>query len=73
MDFGIKSYVLYESCIRIGPRPPISMETMYADILALGQIFDVEEHAEAMVAEFRERVQAVTDRVGNVADRPRVM
>jgi iron complex transport system substrate-binding protein len=32
---GVKTYVLYESCIRIGPRPPISMDAMYADILAL--------------------------------------
>jgi iron complex transport system substrate-binding protein len=36
-ETGVKTYVLYESCIRVGPRPPISMETMYADIVALGQ------------------------------------
>jgi iron complex transport system substrate-binding protein len=72
-EFGVKSYVLYESCIRIGPRPPISMETMYADILALGQIFGIEPKAEAMVADFRKRVAAVTERTGSAASKPRLM
>ena len=51
-DLGVKSYVLYESCIRIGPRPPISMETMYADVSALGRIFGIEAQADAMVEGF---------------------
>jgi iron complex transport system substrate-binding protein len=58
-ETGVKTYVLYESCIRVGPRPPISMETVYADILALGQIFDIAPKAEAMVADLRKRVAAV--------------
>jgi len=70
---GVKSYVLYESCIRIGPRPPISMETMYADVLALGRIFDVTPKAETLVAEFRKRVAAVTDRTAQATRRPRIM
>lgn len=70
---GVKSYVLYESCIRIGPRPPISMETMYADVLALGRIFDVTPKAEALVADFRKRVSAVTDRTAKASRRPRIM
>lgn len=71
--FGVKSYVLYESCIRIGPRPPISMETMYADVLALGRIFGVAERAEALVADMRRRVAAVTDRTAKATRKPRIM
>ena len=70
---GVKSYVLYESCIRIGPRPPISMDTMYADITALGRIFGIEAKADAMIADDRRRVAAVTDKTAHVAQRPRIM
>jgi iron complex transport system substrate-binding protein len=72
-ETGVKTYVLYESCIRVGPRPPISMETMYADILALGQIFDAAPKAEAMVADLRKRVAAVAERIVNAKTRPRMM
>ncbi|CAO3358840.1 ABC transporter substrate-binding protein [Azospirillum melinis] len=72
-EMGVATYTLRESCIRIGPREPISMDTLYTDLLALGAIFGVTERAEAMVADFRRRVAAVTERVGAVADRPRVM
>lgn len=72
-EMGVATYTLRESCIRIGPREPIGMDTLYADLLALGAIFGVTERAEGMVADFRRRVAAVTERVGAVADRPRVM
>ena len=72
-DFGIPSYALRESCIRIGRREPISMNTLYADLIALGRIFGVPERAGAMVADFRRRVAAVTERTGTVMERPRVM
>jgi iron complex transport system substrate-binding protein len=70
---GVKTYVLYESCIRIGPRPPISMDAMYADILALGKIFDISLKAEAMVADMRKRVAAVAERIAKAKTRPRMM
>ncbi len=72
-EMGVATYTLRESCIRIGPREPIGMDTLYADLLALGSIFGIAERAEAMVADFRRRVAAVTDRTGTVAARPRVM
>jgi ABC-type Fe3+-hydroxamate transport system substrate-binding protein len=59
--------------IRIGPRPPISMDTMYADLLALGRIFGVSSQAEALVADYRGRVAVVTERTGHVEQRPRIM
>lgn len=71
--FDVRSYVLYESCIRIGPRPPIAMDTMYADVLALGRIFGAAPQAESLVADFRRRVAAVTDRTARAVQRPRMM
>jgi iron complex transport system substrate-binding protein len=49
------------------------MDTMYADVLALGRIFGVTPRAEALVAEYRRRVAAVTERTANVQQRPRIM
>jgi iron complex transport system substrate-binding protein len=72
-ETGVKTYVLYESCIRIGPRPPISMDTMYTDILALGRIFDITSKAELMVADLRKRVADVAERVAKAQTRPRMM
>ncbi|CBS89734.1 ABC transporter substrate-binding protein [Azospirillum lipoferum] len=72
-EMGVATYTLRESCIRIGPREPIGMETLYADLLALGRIFGIADRAEAMVADFRRRVAAVTRLTGTAAQRPRVM
>lgn len=72
-EFGIAAYALRESCIRIGAREPIAMDTMYADLLALGTIFGIRDRAETMVEGFRRRVAAVTERTGRVTVRPRVM
>jgi len=72
-EFGVKSYVLYESCIRIGPRPPISMETAYADIEALGRIFGAEAKAGAIIDDLRKRAAAVADRTARASGRPRIM
>jgi len=70
---GVRTYALAESCIRIGSRAPISMEHVYADILALGRIFGVEERAQQIITEQRARVKAVTERTSQAATRPRVM
>jgi iron complex transport system substrate-binding protein len=58
--FGIKTYELTESCIHIGPRPKISMQDMYVDLLNLGRIFGVEDRAKALVAGYEARLAAVT-------------
>ena len=70
---GVKSYVLRESCIRIGRREPISMETLYADIRALGAIFGIEPRAAGVVASLQARVAAVAERVRGAGEPPRVM
>ena len=51
--FGIKVYELTESCSHIMPKDKAGLKDMYADILNLGSIFDVEERAEALVASFK--------------------
>jgi len=72
-DVGIKTYALAESCIKLGPRAPVSMDTVYADILVLGAIFDVMPRAKSMVADFAARVAAITARTDRTTDRPTVM
>ena len=51
--FGIKVYELTESCSHIMNKDKAGLEDMYADILNLGSIFEVEGRAEALVARFR--------------------
>ncbi|MCZ0732632.1 ABC transporter substrate-binding protein [Phreatobacter sp. AB_2022a] len=70
---GVKSYVLRESCIRIGRREPISMETLYADIRALGAIFGIEARAAGVIAGLEARVAAVAGRIHGAGEPPRVM
>lgn len=72
-EFGIATYTLRESCIRIGRREPMSMELMYDDLLALGAIFGVRQRAQMMVEGYRQRVQEVALKVGRATHRPRVM
>lgn len=58
--FGIKTYELTESCIFVGPKAKSSMQDMYADLLTLGVIFGVSDRAEALVAGYKTRLDAVT-------------
>ena len=71
--YRIKTYVLQESCIRIGPRPPISMETMYTDVRAIGRIFNVEDRAERLIAGLKQRTAAVVARTRTARSRPKVL
>lgn len=72
-EMGVATYTLRESCIRIGRREPVSMETLYADLRALGAIFGIAERADAIVASLTARVAAVTVALRDVPVRPRVM
>ena len=62
--FDIKVYELTESCIHIGEKPKVSMDDMYNDLLNLGAIFGVSDHAEKLVAGYRKEL---SDIVANVA------
>lgn len=59
-EFGIAVYELTESCIHIMDKPKASIEDMYADLLNLGRIFGVAEQAEALVAGYRQDLDAFT-------------
>ena len=47
--FGIKVYELTESCTHIMDKAKASIDDMYADLMNLGKIFDVEDKARALV------------------------
>lgn len=49
---------------------PHDLESLYRDILLVGQATGAEEQAEALVADMRARVAAVAARTENVAERP---
>ncbi|WP_329489559.1 ABC transporter substrate-binding protein [Kitasatospora sp. NBC_01246] len=59
---GIGSYVLSESC-RSGKGPERGvmspLDALYTDLANLGEIFDVRDRADALIADFRAQVAAV--------------
>ena len=57
---GIKVYELTESCIHIGPKPKISMDDMYNDLLNLGKIFYVEPGAVKLVNGYKADLKKIT-------------
>lgn len=59
--FGIKVYELTESCAHIMQRGKASIEDMYADLINLGRIFDVEDRATALVDGYRADLAAIAD------------
>ncbi|OLU28196.1 iron ABC transporter substrate-binding protein [Pseudomonas sp. PA15(2017)] len=70
--FGIAVYELTESCSRIMQQRRASLDDMYRDLLNLGEIFSVQADAEALVAQLRSRINAVSDTVSQASEKPRV-
>jgi iron complex transport system substrate-binding protein len=70
--FGIPVYELSESCSKIGPRPPASLNDLYEDLHNLGLIFDVEARAQQLIEDTQQRVTKVTTRLADIHERPRV-
>lgn len=60
---GIQSFMHAESCFNYPgfPEQHTPFDGLYTDIERLGQIFDVEERAEELVAEYEARVAAVRE------------
>ncbi|WP_420011189.1 ABC transporter substrate-binding protein [Tateyamaria sp.] len=56
--FGIQVYELTESCAHIMDRDKASIEDMYADLMNLGRIFDVEARATELVDGYRADLSA---------------
>ncbi|MEM6372787.1 MAG: ABC transporter substrate-binding protein, partial [Pseudomonadota bacterium] len=59
--FGIKVYELTESCIHIMEKQKASIDDMFADLMNLGRIFDVEERAAKLVDDYRADLAAFSD------------
>jgi iron complex transport system substrate-binding protein len=70
--FGIQSYVLGESCIRVGARRKVSLEDTFDDLLNLGRIFRVEARARAFVDRQRAELAEIATALREVKTRPRV-
>ncbi|MEO1293577.1 MAG: ABC transporter substrate-binding protein [Pseudomonadota bacterium] len=58
--FGVKVYELTESCTHIMEKDKASIEDMYADLLNLGRIFDVEEKAQTLIDGYAADLAAFT-------------
>jgi iron complex transport system substrate-binding protein len=72
---GIDSYLLSESCRNgqgkaRGVMPPL--EALYTDLRNLGKIFDVEDRAETLIADFQRQVAKAQAKALKGADSPRV-
>ncbi|MEM9781022.1 MAG: ABC transporter substrate-binding protein [Pseudomonadota bacterium] len=64
--FDIPTLVLTESCVHLdGEVAAASMELLFGDMLKLGQIFDKQAEAEALVSEWREELAAIESAVGD--------
>ncbi|WP_192559652.1 ABC transporter substrate-binding protein [Pseudomonas allokribbensis] len=67
---GINVYELTESCAFVMKRPAATLEDTYNDLRNLGKIFDVQDRANALIADMQSQVAAV--RKDLPAEKPRV-
>ncbi|SDS66093.1 ABC transporter substrate-binding protein [Pseudomonas prosekii] len=67
---GINVYELTESCAFVMKRPAATLENTYNDLRNLGKIFDVQDRANALIADMQAKVAAV--RQDLPTDKPRV-
>lgn len=67
---GINVYELTESCAFVMKRPAASLEDTYTDLRNLGRIFDVQDRANALIAQMQEQVAQVQKDLPR--DKPRV-
>lgn len=56
---GINVYELTESCAFVMKRPAASLDDTYNDLRNLGRIFDVQDRANALIAQMQEQVAEV--------------
>lgn len=58
---GVNTYVSPAACQREGYQPnPLTFDEVFAEIAQVGQIFDVADRADALVADQRARLDAIT-------------
>ena len=56
--FGVKVYELTESCMHIMKKGKASIDDMYADLLNLGSIFNVEDRAKNLVNDYKAELKS---------------
>ncbi|MFM0740575.1 ABC transporter substrate-binding protein [Paraburkholderia xenovorans] len=61
---GINVYELSESCAHVMSRGPASFADVYSDLRNLARIFDVEPRAASLIDDMRNRLTALTQRIG---------
>ena len=59
--FGVKVYELTESCTHIMKKGKASIDDMYADLLNLGAIFNVEDTAKILVNNYKAELKSFKD------------
>ncbi len=59
--FGIKVYELTESCTHIMKKGKASIDDMYADLINLGSIFNVEDRAKNLVNNYKAELKSFKD------------
>ena len=59
--FGVKVYELTESCTHIMKKGKASIDDMYADLLNLGAIFNVEDTAKNLVDSYKSELKSFKD------------
>ena len=59
--FGVKVYELTESCTHIMKKGKASIDDMYADLLNLGAIFNVEDKAKNLVSSYKAELKSFKD------------
>ncbi|MET1070396.1 MAG: ABC transporter substrate-binding protein [Pseudomonas prosekii] len=71
---GINVYELTESCAFVMKRPAATLEDTYNDLRNLGKIFDVQDRANALIADMQTKVAAVRKNLPAdvLANKPRV-
>jgi len=67
---GINVYELTESCAFVMKRPAATLDDTYNDLRNLGRIFDVQDRANALIAQMQEQVAEVQKDLPK--DKPRV-
>lgn len=66
--YGIKSYAITESLIRVMKKAPVSLEDTYTDLRNLGMIFNVQDEAAKVIDSMKARATAVTDKTSAVQE-----
>ena len=71
-EYGIASYVLTESCIRVQARERVSLADALQDMRNVAQIFRIGQQAASQIEALATHAQALEARTQGVAHRPRV-